>query len=176
MMPYDHTKAFGWLARLPSKWILGLSTLGPVGRLKAPGTWGSVVGLLWYTVAFAGQPAMVQALLLLTSLWLAIGICGEAEIRLGARDPSEVILDEMVCIPICFLGLGGWLDPLREEGWAWLVLLAAFGLFRLFDIVKPLGINRLQKLPSGLGVVVDDMAAALATNLCLHFGLWLLFG
>ena len=44
---------------------------------------------------------------------------------------------------------------------------AGFVLFRIFDIWKPLGINRLQTLPKGLGVVVDDLGAAFAAGLCL---------
>jgi phosphatidylglycerophosphatase A len=47
-------------------------------------------------------------------------------------------------------------------------LLAGFGLFRLFDILKPFGISRLQSLPGGWGVVADDLAAALAACATLH--------
>ena len=45
---------------------------------------------------------------------------------------------------------------------------AAFCIFRFFDILKPLGINRIQRLPGGLGVVADDVAAALATCVVLN--------
>jgi phosphatidylglycerophosphatase A len=51
--------------------------------------------------------------------------------------------------------------------------LAGFGLFRFYDILKPLGIRRLQDWPAGWGVVVDDAAAALATCATLHLGAWL---
>ena len=52
--------------------------------------------------------------------------------------------------------------------WAWVIFLVGFGLFRLFDIVKPFGIRRLQDLPAGWGVVVDDLAAALAACATMH--------
>ena len=71
-------------------------------------------------------------------------------------------------MPICFL----FLDDLFEylDTWSWVLLLAGFLLFRLFDILKPLGIKKLQDLPGGVGVVVDDLAAAVATCVCLHVG------
>jgi phosphatidylglycerophosphatase A len=53
----------------------------------------------------------------------------------------------------------------------WIYMLAGFALFRLFDILKPFGIGRLQRHPGGIGVVLDDLAAALATNLVLRLGL-----
>jgi phosphatidylglycerophosphatase A len=50
---------------------------------------------------------------------------------------------------------------------------AGFALFRLFDIAKPFGISRLQRLPGGWGVVIDDLAAALVACAVLHGGVWL---
>jgi phosphatidylglycerophosphatase A len=74
-----------------------------------------------------------------------------------------------VAIPLCFLG---W-PALVAVVPVWVALLAGFALFRLFDIAKPLGIARLQRLPGGWGVVVDDLAAALAACATLHLGVWL---
>jgi len=63
--------------------------------------------------------------------------------------------------------------------WAapWLVYVAAFGLFRLFDILKPFGIAKLQDLEGGWGVVMDDVAAALVTCAVMHVAAagWLYF-
>ena len=153
---------------LPPRFILALATLGPVGRrLKAPGTWGSVAGLVWYTVFFHpwGEVGLVFWAVL-TSL-LAVPICAQAEVILRRRDPGEVILDEMVAVPFCFLGIMPLLAA-GDDARYWLVGLLAFALFRLFDILKPFGIAKLQRAPGGWGVVVDDVAAALATCLCLH--------
>lgn len=146
------------------------ATLGPIGqRLPAPGTWGSLAGLLYFAVFF--QRAGIGAILIASAIaaYLAVALCGEAEIRLGEKDPGKVVLDEFVVMPLCFLGwrsIGGALP-------AWAILLAGFALFRLFDIVKPLGIGRLQRLPGGWGVVADDVAAALAACATLHVGAWI---
>ena len=55
----------------------------------------------------------------------------------------------------------------RVEQRGWLVLLVGFLLFRLFDILKPLGIKKLQDYPGGVGVVLDDVAAGFATCISL---------
>lgn len=165
--------AYRWAQFLPTPVITGLATLGPLGYMtKAPGTLGSVAGLLWYTAVFHFASPMAFLLLLAVTLYLAAAICGEAETRLFKRDPGEVILDEFVCVPVCFIGLQGVIQSWGVK--AWILLLAGFLLFRLFDIIKPFGINRLQKLPGGVGVVADDFAAALATCACLHALVWLI--
>ncbi len=148
---------------IPRRVILGATTFGPIGQLKAPGTWGSVVGILLFTLVFAYLPPVPYLLLSLLFIFLAVPLCEEAEIRLGRRDPGCVILDECVAIPICFLGI-----PFQpgEPAWAW--ILAGFALFRFFDILKPLGISKLQSLGGGWGVVADDIAAAVASNIVLQ--------
>lgn len=158
-----------WPRVLPSRWVIALATLGPLGRrLPAPGTWGSLAGLLYFAVFM--QQAGTGAVLVATLVggYLAVALCGEAEIRTGKKDPGEVILDEVVAIPLCFLG---W-RPLQAAAPGWLLLLAGFALFRLYDILKPFGIARLQSLPGGWGVVIDDLAAALAACATLHVAVW----
>ncbi len=157
-----------WPRFLPTAWVVNLAMLGPVGRMKpGPGTWGSLAGLVYFTLCFAGLPAWLVLLWSLPALYLAVALCGEAELRLGRRDPGGVVLDEFVVMPLCFLG---W--RLLPEAWVggapWAVFIGGFLLFRLFDITKPLGIARLQELPGGWGVVADDVAAALAACATLH--------
>ena len=154
-----------WPRFLPSQMVLSFATLGPIGRMRqAPGTWGSVAGLLYFTLFF--YPLGVLGTLFFGALgvYLAVAMCGEAEFRLGKRDPGEVVLDEFVAMPFCFLG---W-QPLLLVAPPWAIFLVGFGLFRLFDIWKPLGIRKLQDLPDGWGVVADDIAAALATAVSLQ--------
>ncbi len=161
-----------WTRRWPTPLVLALARLGPIGpNLPAPGTWGSLVGLAWVWLAFwwPGLGLGCMLALILTSSYAAVALCGEAEVRLGKTDPGEVILDEFVAMPVCFLGA----SRLLAVAPAWAVLLAGFALFRFFDIVKPLGIRRLQALPGGWGVVIDDTAAALTTCATLHLGAWL---
>ena len=157
-----------WPRFLPTRTVLACARLGPLGHLPAPGTWGSVAGLFYFTVLF--YPLGPFGLLLLSAIgaYVAVALCGEAELRLGRRDPGEVILDEMVAMPLCFIG---W-QHVAAVWPNWVIFLAGFGLFRLFDIAKPFGIRRLQNLPGGWGVVVDDLAAALAACVVLHAAAW----
>ena len=159
-----------WPRALPGGFVTACATLGPIGRrLPAPGTWGSAAGVFYFAVFF--QRASAGAILVASVVggYLAVALCGEAEIRLRKKDPGEVILDEFVAMPLCFLGwralLGAW--P------AWAIFALGFGLFRLFDILKPFGIRRTQALPGGWGVVVDDLIAALFTCATLHVAAWL---
>ena len=159
-----------WPRFLPSSLVLACATLGPIGRrLPAPGTWGSVAGLLYFTVIF--YPLGIPGTLLLSAAggYVAVALCGEAEFRIGRKDPGEVILDEFVAMPLCFLGWPALVGPCPK----WAVFLAGFALFRLFDITKPFGISRLQDLPAGWGIVVDDLAAALAACGTMHVAQWL---
>ena len=150
---------------MPTAVVLNLARLGPVGAaLPAPGTWGSLAGLLFFWVFFRNQGEIVNGIAAACAAYFAVGICGEAEIRLGRHDPGEVILDEFVAMPFCFIGWG-WLAGSFPP---WAVMLAGFALFRFYDIRKPMMINSIQELPGGWGIVADDVAAALATCATLH--------
>jgi phosphatidylglycerophosphatase A len=151
--------------------IVQLATLGPLGRLKAPGTWGSAAGLLWWAlvVRLAHQKGgphefLFDALVVL----MAICVCGVAAAFLGKKDPSEVILDEFAAMPLVYLfnPMGDSMHGGTKVGL--LFILLGFLLFRLFDITKPFGIKALEKLPGGLGIVLDDVMAAVYANLALH--------
>lgn len=161
-----------WTRGLPTGFVVAAATLGPVGqRLPAPGTWGSAVGIGYFWICFGqlGAGLAVNLIASAVAAYVAVALCGEAEIRLNKQDPGEVILDEFVAIPLCFLGWPALVAVLP----VWAALLAGFALFRLFDITKPLGIAKLQHLPGGWGVVIDDLAAALAACATLHLGVWL---
>lgn len=158
-----------WPRFLPTSTVLTLATVGPVGRLRyAPGTWGSLAGMAYQLVFFHTLSPLWVVLLSLPGLWLAVAMCGEAEFRLGRRDPGEVVLDEFVVMPFCLLGWQ-YVDMVLPK-WAatWSVYLAAFALFRLFDITKPLWIKKVQDLPGGWGILADDLLAALLTCGVLH--------
>jgi len=160
-----------WPRFLPTKLVVNIATLGPIGRkLKAPGTWGSLAGLLYFLLFFFDLHPVGYVLLMLVTSYLAVAFCGEAEFRLSRKDPGMVILDEFVAMPLCFIA---WrtLTPVAPK---WAIFLAGFALFRLFDILKPFGIRKLQDLPNGWGVVIDDLAAALAACATMHLIGWFL--
>ena len=151
--------------------IVDFATLGPLGKkLRAPGTWGSVMGLLWWVVVvrqIATPKGWKHELAFdLLVVLAAIFICGAAAAMLKKKDPSEIILDEFAAMPLVFLfnpnlGLG------TRVGF--LMVLLGFLLFRFFDIVKPFGIRRLEGAPSGFGIVLDDVMAAFYANIALQF-------
>jgi phosphatidylglycerophosphatase A len=159
-----------WPRLFPSRSVVAIATLGPIGRLlPAPGTWGSVAGVSYFAVFFGRLNFAENLVASAVGAYFAVAFCGEAEVRLGKKDPGEIILDEFVAMPLCFLGWHSLSRTLPE----WGVLLAGFLLFRFYDILKPLGIRKLQKYPGGWGVVIDDLAAALAACATLHLGMWL---
>ena len=164
-----------WTRALSTPLVVNLATIGPVGRIrKAPGTWGSVVGLAFYAVFFHHATPIGYILQAVLSAYLSVAICDAAEKRLQMRDPGMIVLDEVVAVPLVFIGMSGQTGMIVEHG-GWPVLLTGFVLFRIFDILKPFGISRLQNLPGGLGCTTDDIAAALAACITLHLALHFLF-
>lgn len=121
---------------------------------KAPGTFGTLLGaLLFIPLLSVSQEAawLVLALGLLSGAW----ICGRAAELVGVHDHGGIVWDEFVGIWLVLLLL-----PASYQAWyGWV---AAFMLFRLFDIVKPWPIRWLdQRVHGGLGIMLDDIVAAL---------------
>ncbi|NQV24453.1 MAG: phosphatidylglycerophosphatase A [Rhodopirellula sp.] len=123
----------------------------------APGTFGSLLGppLVW-GVLQAGLPTL--AVLSIAVVFIAIGIpvCTAASAALGTHDPGQVVYDEIAAFWIVFLP-----HILLGRPIGWLAAIAGFAFFRVFDIAKPWPVNRLEKLPDGLGIMTDDLAAGL---------------
>lgn len=153
-----------WPRLLPPSVVVNGATLGPLGRLPAPGTWGSFAGLGWFVVVVQPSGLLGGFVLSALLLYVAFAFCGEAERRLGRVDPPEVILDEFASMPLVYLAL----DDLMVGRANTVILLLGLLLFRLLDIAKPLGIRGLQRFPGGAGVLLDDVAAALASCVALH--------
>ena len=129
------------------------SGLSPI----APGTMGTLVAVPFIFV-LKGLGATGFWLTLVLLFLLGIWLCGTVSHRLGMHDHGGIVWDEMV---------GFWLSaafiPLQ---WQW--LLAAFVLFRFFDIVKPWPIRQLdKKIGGGLGIMLDDVVAAVFTIIVL---------
>jgi len=135
------------------KW---LAMLGPIGLIPGPrATYGSfVVCAIWYLLPV--PPQWMYGIVLLPLTAIAVWAAGEAEHELG-HDANAISIDEAVGQTITLLFVP---HSLVAYG-------IAFGLFRLFDIWKPLGANQAQKLPGGWGVVADDVIAGVVA--CLAF-------
>jgi len=124
---------------------------------RAPGTFGTLAAFPLH-LALLSLPAAVHLCVLGLLFALGVWACGAVGRRLGAHDPGGVVIDEIVAFLVVL-----WVVP--AAGWAWAV---AFGLFRLFDIAKPWPIGWLdRRVRGGLGVMLDDLAAAAATLLVL---------
>ncbi|MGA2409909.1 MAG: phosphatidylglycerophosphatase A [Candidatus Binataceae bacterium] len=128
----------------------------------APGTFGSIVGLLVGLLLFAPLARQSPAAAVIIFLLLFIAACwiaGRAERIFAQHDSSRIVIDEILgMLAAMFLIPAGWL-------WA----SAAFGLFRLFDIWKPFPASWIdRRIRGGTGVMLDDFAAAIYANLILQ--------
>lgn len=140
------------------------SGLSPV----APGTAGSAVGLVlaWLLHVHGGILGSPVGLLMsgLAVGLIGVGVSGPVARALGSEDPGCIVIDEVAGqIVACAAAVSRPRDvfsmnPLWELLGPWL---AAFLLFRALDVLKPLGIRRVQALPGGWGIVVDDLLAGL---------------
>ena len=123
-----------------------------------PGTWATLTSLILCTVLFplgTTPYTIITVLLCLCGIWL----CEKTNNDFGTTDHPATCFDKFASFPICLIGL-----PFQ-----WPYLLAAFLLFRFFDIIKPPPINIIdQKIHGGLGVMLDDIVAALFTLIILH--------
>lgn len=121
----------------------------------APGTMGALLAtLIWMIGAFLFSPSeLMVATVVTTVLFTILGIWSSGKVEaVWGKDPSKVVVDEMVGVWIPLIVCPG----AGTTGWYWYMLLA-FALFRFFDILKPLGIRAMEKLPSGTGIMMDDI-------------------
>jgi phosphatidylglycerophosphatase A len=156
----------------PSKkrtlWAWAIGTFFGAGLLKpGPGTYGSIAAvLLWYGAAHAlhpPPPALAIGTAIAAILATLIGIPAATIIarESGHEDPGHVVIDEVA----------GQLIALIAIPADWRHAALSLLLFRLFDIFKPPPIRQLERLPTGTGIMLDDVAAglfALATAQLAH--------
>jgi len=121
-----------------------------------PGTWGSAAAALGCLV-LPGGTAYAPILVAAAAAFFAAGVrlARDAEGLFGRPDPGPIVLDEVV---------GMWLAAAIHPKPSPLVLLVAFVVFRAFDITKPFPIRRIERLPHGWGIFLDDVLAGLYTN------------
>ncbi len=128
---------------------------------RAPGTVGSLVALaLWWPAGLWGLGP--YAALVAVAIGVGVPVTARAARTLGRRDPPMVVWDEVA-------GMGVALFAVPHQI-VWFAV--AFGLFRLFDIVKPFPIARLEALHGGYGIMADDVLAGIYAALLVQGGLW----
>jgi len=132
---------------------------------KGPGTAGSLgaLALAWWLHTYEAVPAAgfaIYAFLLLAPASLAAGRVAEDS---GNKDPQIVVIDELV---------GQWVTLAGAATLNWKSWLAAFVLFRAFDIWKPPPVRQLEKVQGGAGIVLDDVMAGIYAALVLYCAGW----
>jgi phosphatidylglycerophosphatase A len=143
--------------------VLLATALGAGYSPVAPGTAGSLVAIavayLLRDVLLPWHFVVLAALAFGPAVWSA-GVTARV---VGRKDPGLVVIDEVV---------GQWLTVAGATAITWRTCLAAFLLFRLFDIWKPPPVRRLEALPGGLGINADDAMAGVYGALVLWLAGW----
>ena len=132
---------------------------------KGPGTAGSLAALViaWLLHQYVGFPAAWFGWLALVLVGPAVWASDVVAREGGRKDPQIVVVDEVV---------GQWITISGATSLGWKSWLAAFALFRLFDILKPAPARQFEKFPGGLGIVADDVMAGIYGALVLLVAGW----
>lgn len=128
----------------------------------APGTMGSLAGLIGYLLVWWLQSRVIEIALIVLLFAAGVWAGTAAERYFGGIDPGPIVIDEVVgmLITLAFI-------PVGLSG-----AIAGFVLFRIFDVVKPYPAGRLERLHGGFGVMADDAMAAVYANVTLRVVLW----
>jgi phosphatidylglycerophosphatase A len=142
-----------------------ISTFGYVGFVPiAPGTAGSLAALALYAlVRWLGGPVVESAAIAVVfpaGVWAS----SRTETILGTSDPGPVVIDEVLGMLMTL----AWM-PLSLTGVA-----VGFVLFRVLDIVKPFPARRLEHVPGGWGIMLDDAMAGVYGQLVMRLSVWML--
>lgn len=125
---------------------------------KIPGTVGTLVGLLLFLLLKDLSPVS-YGVTLIGFIFLSVWVATVAEFCFQEKDSRKIVIDEVL----------GFLVSMAFVPFSWPNLLAAFILFRLFDISKPFPCRLIERrLPSGWGIVGDDVVAGIYANLVLQ--------
>jgi len=132
---------------------------------KGPGTAGSLgaLAVAWALHAYLGISGACLALFGVLLIAPAIWAAGRMAKDTGSKDPQIVVIDEVVGQWVTLAGA----STLNAKSW-----IAAFALFRLFDIWKPPPVRQLERIPGGAGIVLDDAMAGIYAALVLYCAGW----
>ncbi len=129
----------------------------------APGTFGTLVGVLIYLLLFK-YPYILCALIILLFIY-GVRLSTWAEEYFKEKDSQKIVIDEMVGYLITMSSVG-FIYPV-DGSKLYIVSLIGFCLFRFFDILKPFYIKKAEQVKGGLGVMLDDALAGIYSNIVL---------
>jgi len=137
--------------------VFGIGYIG-----KGAGTVAAIFcSICWYMAWAGNYPGLIA--LIITGIITALGIWSGNKVEpLWGKDHGRVVIDEVagMCISLLFI-------PVTIP-----YVLTALLLFRFFDIIKPLYIKKMELLPGGLGVMMDDVLAGIYANILLQLFIW----
>ena len=128
----------------------------------APGTIGSIVALIPIYFSFGLHPILGPLLVVILGSLFTYWTTPACEEKWG-KDPGALVMDEFAGQAIVFVSVS-LSTNLNQD---WLLLLTGFILFRFFDILKPLGIYKLQNLSGATGILMDDLLAGFYALMCI---------
>lgn len=132
----------------------------------APGTWGALVAIVaWlpFYIWLPGTPCWIFTTCAIVIYTIAGTWASTESEKYWGKDPVAACADETVGQLISLLPLCG-----GPEEAPWWLIAVSLALFRFFDIFKPLGIRRLERLPRGIGMMADDILAAIYSAIILE--------
>jgi phosphatidylglycerophosphatase A len=142
---------------------LFIATAGNVGYIPmAPGTAGSLVGLILLTGVRHWAEPMAEVWVLFGVVIAGVSCSSVAEVHIGREDPKCVVIDEVAGMLATML----WV-PLN-----WSTVVVGFVAFRFFDITKPFPAHNVESLHGGLGIMADDLVAAVYAAASVRLFLW----
>jgi len=154
--------------------LLAATGLGTGYSPIAPGTVGSIVGVGLFLASQIAERSYGVSYVSLGVCWgllfLGLWASSRAVEQLSSKDPRQIVIDEVAGQFIALLLTPGLAESLQAGSWkkAFYLSLMCFGFFRVFDILKPYPIKRVERLKSGLGVMADDVIAGLYAGMCLQ--------
>ena len=150
------------LLRGPALWVLSVGGLGFLPLV--PGTWGSLAGVGIALLLPAGAWHLSVGIVVLAASALTVALGPAAQRAAGREDPQQVVMDEVAGMLLALLFVPA---PSPVEA------ACAFAFFRAFDILKPPPCRRLERLPGGWGILLDDLGAGLyAAGALWALGRW----
>ncbi len=135
----------------------------------APGTLTSLIVVLLYKFYLHSLSWPFYLLLLFLLFSVGVFTSTKYSLEIKKRDPQRIVIDEAFGQLLVLFQIG------ESWGTGWLPLLSCFLLFRIFDIIKPFPIKKVETLPEGWGIVMDDLVAAVYAGVIINLYLLLKF-